>query len=216
MDAANARLHAMSAHGEGESAFCARQILQTPSAWRGWELEFGSAMRPVVRYRNRLLRVRTLRQNALSWVHSAAPFRYVRNQRLRGEQRRRFIVGIHRQQGFNAAMVAEHSTYVRSICSVDCSGYISETLLGDLLFQRSMARYERLYMDYFTTWCSITFPDPLRHSAAHPELLKLLKLQVYELRQALLEYPLRIGWLQREAEIRQRTGATQSLRSLEP
>lgn len=211
MDAAAARLQ-IASHDDSEIGQCARRVIQTPAVWRTWELEFGASIRPVARFRHRSMQVRGLRQAGFAWIHLAAPFRHIRNHQLRGEQRRKLVLGMHSQYTFARAMVAEHGVYLRSICHSLCAVHVGQAVLGDLLYGDSMRRYEALYTEYFKTYCAATYPKHSADVMGYQALLPLLKKQTSELRQAILDYPLRVGWLQREAAIRQPTGDTQRLR----
>lgn len=214
MDAAGAQLRTTCDLDDGEEAACARRLIANPADWHRWELEFGASMRPVANPRNRRLQMRNLRQAAFPWIHRAAPFRYLRDYRLRGERRRRQVLSLHGQHGYARAMVAEHDTYIRAVCHGLCSAHVGESVLGDALYGESMNRYRVLYMEYFHAYSLVSFPEGETDSSASPELLPLLKQQVSELRRAILEYPLHASWLQREAIIRKPSGDTQRLRRL--
>lgn len=211
MDAAGTQLRITSDLDEGEDGACARQVIRNPADWHRWEMEFGASMRPVANFRHRRLQVRSLRQAAFPWIHRAAPFQYLRDYRLRGQRRRSLVLSLHGQHGFARAMVAEHETYIRAVCHGLCSAYVGESVLGDSLYSESMSRYRTLYMDYFNAYCIARFPGNETDASVSPQLLPLLKQQVSELRHAILDYPLRASWLQREAAIRRPSGDTQRL-----
>jgi hypothetical protein len=215
MDVAATCLQNASRNDEGEAGRCARQLLQMPSAWRSWELEFGSSLRTVSRSRHRVLQIRGLRQSCFSWIHLAAPFKHIRDRRLRGEPRRRLVLGLHNQYSFSRAVVAEHGIYLRSTCHSLCSAHLGATVLGDALFAESMRRYETVYMEYFQAYCAASFPLRAADAGPYRDLLPLLKLQVSELRQAILDHPSRADWLQHEADLRRPTGDTQRMRRFE-
>jgi hypothetical protein len=197
---------------DAEQTECARRLVRTPRAWRRWEMELGRALRPVANFRSRLMQVRTLREANITWVHRAAPFRYLRDQGLRGESRRRLIAALHGQaDNYERAVVAEHDAFVRNVCHNSCSGHIGETLLGDPLYRESMQRYQALYMEYFQVYGAVTCDVEGAGGALSADLLPLLKKQLAELRKAILDYPKAADWLQREADIRKPTGDTQYL-----
>jgi hypothetical protein len=196
----------------GEEVECAKRIIRAPRTWRRWEMELGTALRPVANFRSRLMQVRTLREANITWVHRAAPFRYLRDQGLRGEHRRRLISALHGESdNYARTMVLEHDAFVRSVCHNTCSGHLGEALLGDPLYRESMQRYQALYMDYFQVYGTLIC-DPRAAGKAPPaNLLPMLKKQLAELRKAILDYPNAVDWLQREADIRKPTGDTQYL-----
>jgi hypothetical protein len=218
MDAAADRVQAVARQdGSSEDIECARAILLTPRSWSRWEQELGSGLRTVATFRSHMLQVRALRQVNFSWVHRAAPFRYLRNGRVRGQRRRRLVATLHDGQfvGYDRAMVAEHEAYLRSVCHGFCAAHIGESLLGDALYRESMRRYQALYMEYFRAFGMVTCGREGRAAQLSQRLLPLMKTQLAELRQALLEYPLHVDWLQREAALRKPTGDTQRLQRLD-
>jgi hypothetical protein len=211
MDAAADRVQFIAREDGGENAECARQILQTPVAWSRWEQELGNALRPIAKYRSRMLQVRALRQTNFTWIHLAAPFRLLRRHHLRGEYRRRLISALHGPYAhYEKSVVAEHETYLRSVCHGFCAGHLGESVLGDALYRESMQRYQALYMEYFRAFAVFTCGKS-RRAAAAEKVLPMMKSQLAEIRKALLQYPLRAAWLQREATIRKPTGDTQRL-----
>jgi hypothetical protein len=218
MDAASDRVQLVARQDQpSEDAECARKILLTPRSWSRWEQELGTALRPVAKFRSHMLQVRALRQVNFSWVHRAAPFRYLRNARVRGQRRRQLVAALHDGQfvGYDRAMVAEHESYLRSVCHGFCAGHIGESLLGDALYRESMRRYQTLYMEYFRAFGVFTCGREGRAATVSQRLLPLMKRQLADLRRALLEYPLHVDWLQREADLRKPTGDTQKFRRLD-
>lgn len=218
MDAAAGRVQYVARQeSDGEDVECARRILLTPHAWSRWEQELGAALRPVANFRSRMLQVRTLRQASFTWVHRAAPFRYLRSHRVRGQRRRQLVAALHDGQfiGYDRAMVAEHESYVRSVCHGFCATYLGESLLGDPLYRESMHRYQLLYMDYFRAFGLFVSGGNGRAAAVSRKLLPMMKHQLAELRRALLEYPLHVDWLRREAAMRKPAGDTQKLQQLD-
>jgi|AGTN01.2.fsa_nt_gi hypothetical protein len=210
MEEASDWLQRAPAREGSEESQCAQRLLQTPGAWRRWELEFGAALRPIAANRTRTMQARALRQAGFTWIHLAAPFRHLRDNNLRGKERRALVSGISRQS-YARALVIEHDNYLRSVCHSSCAAHLGESVLGDPLYRESMRRYQLLYMEYFRCYCAANFVAVGDFHATPEELLPMLKQQVGELRQAILEYPARRGWLQREATLRRRSGDTQRL-----
>ena len=212
MDEATQHVQHVARAADGEAAECARRIVRAPRTWRRWEMELGTALRPVANFRSRLMQIRTLRETNLAWVHRAAPFRYLRDQGLRGERRQRLVSLLHGQSdNYARAMVFEHDAFVRSVCHNACSGHLGEEVLGDALYRESMQRYQALYMEYFQVYGTVVAGSPDHADSSSTHLLPLLKQQVAELRKAILDYPKAADWLQREADLRKPTGDTQYL-----
>ncbi len=189
MESSESLLATTSRVGSGEIASAASQLLADVGTWRTWESEFGSSLRAVTTPWRLDEQIRALRHVGFSSIHRAMPFRYIRDSRLRGNNRRRVISGLHNRHSYARAMVTEHRNYIRSTCSFVCSAHIGEAVFGDSIFAQSMHRYQQLYGDYFQAYCNVTFPGASGDPGSQQELLPLLRLQVDELRLAILDYP---------------------------
>ena len=211
MESSEALLTAASGSAFDDAGAAARRLMQDPPEWRRWETEFGAALRKVVIPARRMEQIRLLRMTGFTWIHSTVPFRHVRDRALRGAPRRRVVSGLHNGYGFARAMVAEHKNFVRGSCSFACSAHIGESIFGDVIFHASVQRYREIYADYFNAYCSVNFPEHERDGERERSLLPLLKQQVAELRNAILDYPRDAGWLERELDYRRATGDTQRL-----
>ncbi|MEO8306657.1 MAG: hypothetical protein ABI616_01285 [Pseudomonadota bacterium] len=210
MDSSESLLTATARNGSGEIADAASLLLGDVGTWRTWESEFGSSLRAVTLPWRLEEQVRALRLVGFSSIHRATPFRHIRDRRLRGHNRRRVISGLHNRQSYARAMIAEHRNYIRNTCSLVCSAHIGESIFGDSIFSQSVSRYQGLYADYFQVYCAVNFLDEAE-AAAQQALLPLLRLQVDELRNAILDYPKRATWLLGEIDIRKPVGDTQRL-----
>jgi hypothetical protein len=211
MQSAGEVVQATARISSGEIGLVATRLLQDPAEWVAWEKEFGGVLRKVVAPARRDEQVRALRLANFSWIHKATPFRYLRDQKLRGDRRLRVIQGLHDSNSYARALVAEHHNFVRSTCSLACSAHIGGSILGDEIFIDSMVRYQDVYEEYFRGFCRANFMEDRDSGASDQALLPLLKAQVAELRQAILEYPRTSAWLEMELRQRERSGETQRL-----
>jgi hypothetical protein len=206
------RLILSAAHAkQGELGAAARRLAENATEWQLWERQFGAAVRRIVIPSRRAEQIRLLRLTGFSLIHSAVPFRSLRDARLRGAQRRRVIVGLHSGTGFMQGMVTEHRNFIRSTCSLACAMHIGAEVLADDIFAASMRRYQALYEEYFETFCRVSYFAATGPDDADPALLPLLKMQVTELRSAILRYPQSAHWLEHELLYRTRSGDTAQL-----
>jgi hypothetical protein len=214
MDASE-RLLLSAAHvNADEVGAAASRLMENTSEWQLWEREFGAAVRRVVLPARRSEQIRLLRLTGFSLIHSAVPFRHLRDSRLRGSQRRRIVSGLHGGKGYMQALVVEHRNFIRSTCSLACAAHLGEGFFADDIYAGSMARYETLYGEYFGAYCRASFSTNSAPGEAEPSLLPLLKLQVVELRSAILNYPESAGWLDKELQYRTLSGDTARLPQL--
>jgi len=210
MESAESVIQSSARRGSSEISLAATRLLHDPAERIVWEKEFGGVLRKVVIPSRREEQVRVLRLASFSWIHKAAPFRHLRDQKLRGEKRQRVILGLRDSSSYARAVVAEHGNFVRNTCNFACSAHIGNSILGDEIFIDSMVRYQEVYEEYFRGYCQAHFPDG-RSSESDQALLPLLKLQVAELQQAILDYPRSAAWLETELRFRARSGDTQRL-----
>lgn len=217
MDAAADRVQVVARESAGsEDGNCARSVLQTPTSWNLWERELGTALRPVAGCRSRTRQLHALREASFAWIHRAAPFRYLRDQQVRGVQRRRLVAALHGPlTHYDLAMVAEHERYRRSVCHGFCASHLGRFLLDERLYGESMRRYEALYMDYFRAFGGLISGAAGPAAAESQRLLPLMKRQLAEIRQAILDYPDTRSWLRRQSILRTTHGDTQLLRRLD-
>jgi hypothetical protein len=214
VDAASECLQQLSLDDAGERGHCSRQVMASTTAWHTWENEFRQSLMRTANYNHRAWQQRSLRSSCLSWVHRSEPFRYMRAQGVRGDARRQLMFHFHGNQSLSRSLIFEHGNYLRGVCSAACSEHVAQGLLGDELLGESIQRYEALYSDYFTAYCAASSSPSDASDPASQDLLPLLKLQVCELRTAILEYPLRRDWLGNESRIRGSTGDTARMHRL--
>jgi hypothetical protein len=95
--------------------------------------------------------------------------------------------------------------------------YLGEHLMRDAALHEPLQIYERSYAEYFRTFCDVALAETEeeKHKVAPMEALQpLLKYQLAEARQAILQMPQVPADEWREASIRKPTGDTQRLRAL--
>ena len=206
-DCVEAALHAP----EPERHGVASRILEDPAAWRRWEEEHARLMREVVVQGRFDRQVLGLRQTSLRLIHSKAPFEFLRDQAVRGDERRRVLVHLHPSRNFTEALISEHGTFLRASCSYFCSHHLGTEVASDSVFLSAMQRYEQLYSEYFRVYCDSFRVAASIDAESQLALLPFLKHQVNEQRRRILGMPRSTPELEREERLRERTGDTQKL-----
>jgi hypothetical protein len=115
------------------------------------------------------------------------------------------------------AVLAEHGNYVRCSSSYLCTQYLAEHLMEDYALGEPLQIYEQWYAEYFRAYCDGALAETEEEKlavAAMEELKPLLKHQLTEARQAILQMPQKPAKDWREVQIRKSTGDTQKLRVL--
>lgn len=189
----------------------ANRILESSAVWSRWENEHAVLMRTVSDQRRPTHQVSALKATCFSLIHRKALFEYLRDQRVRGADRRQILQFFHRTSGYTHAAIAEHENYLRSACSYLCSGQVGDVVIGDGVFQHPMRRYEELFGEYFKLFCESSKTDASEADSARV-LLPYLRFQLKEQRLAVLAMPRITPAVHRDAKLRQRTGDTVKLR----
>src|SRR6202789_2398258 len=73
----------------------ASRLLESPSAFRAWECEHSGLMREVANPSFRRTQAALLKKATLRLIHRKALFEYLRDKRIRGNERRRSITSFH-------------------------------------------------------------------------------------------------------------------------
>jgi len=187
----------------------ARRVLESPGAFQAWELEHSSLMRPLANCTGRR-QVAGLKQTTFRLLHGKALFQYLRQQAVRGPQRKQLLAYFRPGRSYEAALIAEHGAYLRKACSFLCASHLGSEVVGDAAFLDPMERYEELYTEYFDLYCN-SLVGTGEDAESQRALLPLLKHQLSEHRLAILDPRAAQPFLRREADLRKPTGDTQRL-----
>jgi hypothetical protein len=188
----------------------ARRVLENPGAFDAWEREHAGLMRPLSNV-SVSRQVEGLKQTTFRLLHGKALFQYLRQNAVRGPQREQLIAYFRPGRSYQAALIAEHGAYLRKACSFLCASHLGSEVVGDPAFLDPMQRYEELYTEYFHIYCNSLVGEDADSQRA---LLPLLKHQLNEHRQAILDPRAAQPFLRREVDLRKPTGDTARLPAL--
>jgi hypothetical protein len=189
----------------------AHRLSESPKTWQQWEDEHSGLMRQVADYGALRTQAAALRHTALRLIHGKALFEFLRRREVRGADRTQVVQHFYPTRGYQYAVIAEHSAFVRKSCSYLCANYVGAGLVHDPTFSDPMEYYERLYAEYFDLYCTTLFQTDGVESASELALLPLLKHQLNEWRWMILNPRESLPRVAREREIRRATGETQRL-----
>jgi hypothetical protein len=171
--------------GQPLEEMIALRILDNVRDYRLWECEHANIMRRIADERREMRNIALLKAS-LGLIHRKALFEYMRENGIRGEDRRRLMEHFFARSEYQRAMISEHGNYLRSAASYLCSSHLGRQLLVDDIFDEPLQQYELLYMQYFSAYCECALESQSRPGSAYVEpLLMPLKQQVNEWRQAL-------------------------------
>lgn len=204
------RVQAAARAADPRERVVALRVIDNARAWQAWEAEHSVAMRRVAASRRSDAQSHELKKLSFALVHRVALFDYFTERKPTIEQRRRLLREFHGPRAYIDAMVGEHGNYVRAACSYYCAGHLGNVVLRDGSCGPPLERYESLYREYFDAFCDSVVGDPNDPQLeADRALLPYLKHQAMRLRNAILSLPRSEPLLEREIEIRARTGTTQ-------
>ena len=215
MEESEARVE-MAAHFDSPAdMLVASRILHNPDAYRRWEAEHDRLMRAVSEQVRLPRQVVALRSTAFALVHRKAIFEYLRDRQITGPRRHRVFALFYGIRDYSNAVLAEHGNYVRCSSSYLCTYHLAEHLMQDAAFDEPLRLYEQWYAEYFRAYCDVALAETEEEKQAiapMDALRPLLKHQLAQARQAILEMPQMPAQDWREAQIRKPTGDTQKLR----
>lgn len=217
MDESEARIEMAGCFDSETDRLVASRILERPDAYRRWEAEHAHLLRVVSEQARLSRQVVMLRSAACALVHRKALFEYLRDYQVTGARRHRLFALFYGCRDYTNAVLSEHGNYVRCSSSYLCMNYLGEHLMRDAALDEPLQIYERCYAEYFRTFCdaALAETEEERHKVAPMESLQpLLKYQLAEARQAILQMPQVPAAEWREASIRKPTGDTRRLRAL--
>ena len=195
----------------------ATRLMSHPESYRRWESEHSLLMRRVSSHVFLHRQVVALRSTALNLLHRKAVFEYLQERRLTRNQRHRLMSLFHSLQDYSASLIVEHGNYLRGASSYWCSHHVARSLMKDGVFAEPLLLYQERYSDYFRVFCDVELAetDAERETVEPMRLLQpMLKLQLAEARQEILQMPYRPEKVWREVEIRRPTGDTERLPTL--
>lgn len=163
----------------------ATRLLENATNYKTWESEHAGLMRNVAAERLPAAQRETMLSASFSLIHRKALFEYMRDKKLRGEQREKLVQSFFPLRDFVDSMRSEHMQYVRSTASFLCVEHVGRDLMFDALFADPLAEYEEIYHEYFYVHCDQIVSDP--NAFALPvEMVNSMKNRVGEWRKALL------------------------------
>jgi hypothetical protein len=185
MQASEQRLGAAIRSAAADEQLVAMRIIGSPQDFTRWESYHAGLMRRIVDAGHLAAQRSELLSAALGLIHRKATFEYLRSRRLQGRDRVRFFEYFGGNTDYNTSVIAEHGKYLRSAASYMCSSHVGTNLLLDDTFDEPLMEYERLYEEYFRSYCDFVLAPPDSGDAAIGTLLRPLKREVSEWRNAL-------------------------------
>jgi hypothetical protein len=155
MSASHSHVAATARDNNNAQRIMAMRLLQHPATYSEWEVGHSRLMQQVCeppRLRAQIVRMRAM---TLRLIHRRAVFEYLRDRRITGAQRHRYIEFFYGPRDYATSLILEHGHYTRSWASASCSRFIGTAVLRDPAFDAPLAEYEQWYGEYFRLFCDL-------------------------------------------------------------
>lgn len=201
---------ALRSDDKAESSIACR-ILESTQTWQSWESEHSRLMRVVAD--NGVLRSQAaaLRQTTLRLIEGKALFEFLKKNSVRGAERAQTLQHFYPRRTYQHAVIAEHGRYLSKACSFICANHVGTDVVLDPAFLDPMQRYQELYTEYFDLYCKTLSERGKADADSERALLPLLKHQLGEWREMILNPKESAPRVKREYDLRRRLGDTQRL-----
>ncbi|MEJ0006084.1 MAG: hypothetical protein WDM77_06765 [Steroidobacteraceae bacterium] len=170
-----------------EQQIVALRLVQHPGSYTEWENQHSQLMQQICRpthFRAQLVRMRAA---TLRLIHRRAVFEYLRDSRITGAKRHRYIAIFYGPRDYASSLIIEHGHYTRSWASASCSRFIGSEVLHDPAFESPMLEYEQWYGEYFRMFCDMQLATAAEESAnCDRTLLPFLKNRAAQARERLV------------------------------
>ncbi len=177
-----------------ENQILALRLIQHPGTYSEWESRHSQLMKQVCQPTQLRQQIIRMRATTLSLVHRRAVFEFLRDTKVTGVKRHRFIALFYGSRDYASAMVIEHGHYVRTWMSASCSRFIGAQVLHDPAYEAPLSAYEQWYGEYFRMFCHLQIaPAEEDGPAFQRALLPVLKERADEAREQLLRLQC-LGW----------------------
>lgn len=117
-----------------------------------WESKHADLLLPVAEHYGKKRQLMALRNLEVQLVHQRALFRYLRDQRVRGEPRRRLFKLIRATRDYQEAVLAEHRQYMLAVSSRISTDHLID-VMHDVNSKKLIRQYEASYANYFKMQC---------------------------------------------------------------
>jgi hypothetical protein len=133
----------------------ALRLMQHPGSYSEWEHCHSQLMQQVCRPKQFRAQLVRMRATTLRLIHRRAVFEYLRDRKITGAKRHRYIEIFYGPRDYANSLIIEHGHYTRSWASASCSCFIGSEVLRDPAFETPLAEYEQWFGEYFRMFCDV-------------------------------------------------------------
>jgi hypothetical protein len=190
MSASHSHVAATARDDNHEQHIMAMRLMQHPGSYTEWEVGHSRLMQQVCQPPKLRAQVVRMRAMTLRLIHRRAVFEYLRDRRITGSQRHRYIEYFYGPRDYASSLIIEHGYYTRSRVSASCSRYIGTEVLRDPAFAAPLVEYEQWYGEYFRMFCDLLLAgEHDTEITCDQALLPFLRQRCDEARELLIRLP---------------------------
>jgi hypothetical protein len=187
MRASHSHVAATARDDKNAQSIVALRLMQHPGTYTEWEVGHSRLMQQVCQPPRLRAQIVRMRATTLRLIHRRAVFEYLRDRRITGAQRHRYIELFYGPRDYASSLIVEHGHYIRSWVSASCSRFIGTAVLRDPAFEAPLAEYELFYSEYFQLFCDLQLASTESvNSGWKTALLPMLKERCEQAREQLI------------------------------
>lgn len=169
-----------------DEAYVATRLLQDVPLYRNWEQTHTRLMRGVAAARARPQQTVEIKKISFLTLHRKAPFEYLRDRRVQGQDRRKLLRALYGTQQYTQTVLREHAAYLSSAASFLCADSLCGDLMRDSAFCEALAHYQDSYNEYYRAYCDSLLAEQAGETAPVQALLPYLRYQLKIIRDHML------------------------------
>jgi len=154
MDQSEFALRDASASSPARVVRVVNTLLDDSQLYQLWESRHADLLLPVAEQKSRKPQVVALRNAEVQLVHRRAMFRYLRVNKVSGEERRQVFRTFHSNIDYHRAVIAEHRQYMLAVSSRVSADHLID-VMEDPKSIALLQQYETLYTRYFEMQCYV-------------------------------------------------------------
>jgi hypothetical protein len=155
MRASHSHVAATARDENQENQILAMRLIEHPATYTEWENRHSKLMQQVCQPKRLRQQIVQMRATTLNLIHRRAVFEYLREAKITGGKRHKYIELFYGSRDYASSLVIEHGRYIQSWVSASCSRYIGSELLHDPAYDAPLSAYEQWYGEYFRMFCNL-------------------------------------------------------------
>lgn len=182
MERSERRIESAAQHDDGPAQQAAHRVLENAQSWRDWTATHNRLVTSITLKRTAANQAREVKRMALSMIHRKAPFEFLREEGVRGPERREIFETLFGCTDYARVLVSEHRNYVNSVCSYLCiDNFCGSTSM------RHIHAYERAYNQFWRAQARAQVRTLRARASKGADLVEYLRDEAMHVRKRILD-----------------------------